>query len=225
MKRTKIRLEQNNNRRRGKSPRQQEAVKVYDARAEIPLNARVAVDTIEAPLAVPQAPGLHPAMRRDGSITPRGEELRPTPIPREQIIRSLRDDPLANMKVRNHIDATQYAAGRALQECFIKAEIGNVKAIEYKEHVDSSGIGEPLTESHRKALQFINRAKMELGPQGWLLSTDILRDGLHIKDAAAKRGLFRPREVEYMGARFRECLDSLAVTFGLSNRRTIPVMR
>lgn len=225
MKRTKIRIQDNRPGSRSARVKREQPVKVYDSKAAIPMNAAVAVDTIDAPLHVVGKPELMPATRLDGTMPPRGEELRSAPPPQEQVIRSLRDDPLANMKVRNHIDATQYAAGRALQECFIKAEIGNVKAIEYKEHVDSSGIGEPLTESHRKALQFVNRAKMQLGPQGWLLAADILRDGLHIKDAAAKRGLFRPREVEYLGFRFRECLDTLAVTFGLSNRRQVAVAR
>ena len=224
-KRTKIRLEQNNNRGRGKASRRQEAVKVYDAKAAIPLNARVAVDTIEAPLAVPEAPELQPAMRRDGSITPRGEELRPAKVPHEQVIRSIRDDPLANMHVRNSIDDTQFKAGRALQECFTQAEIGNVKAIVYKERVDTSGVSEPLTEMHRKSLRAINYAKQELGRelgiQAWALVTDIIRDGLHLKIAAQKRGLTRQREVEYLGYRFRECLNELAVVFGLSNRAAV----
>lgn len=224
-KRTKIRIQDNRPGSRSARVKREQPVKVYDARAEIPINARVAVDTIEAPLAVPQAPGLHPAMRRDGSITPRGEELRPTPVPREQVIRSLRDDPLANMHVRNSIDDTQFKAGRALQECFTQAEIGNVKAIVYKEHVDTSGISEPLTEMHRKSLRAINYAKQELGRelgrQAWALVTDIIRDGLHLKIAAQKRGLTRQREVEYLGYRFRECLDELAVVFGLSNRAAV----
>lgn len=203
----------------------EQAPKVYDSRAEIPANAKVFVDVIDAPLAVPLSPSMQPAMRRDGSITPRGEELRPIAGPKEQVIRSLRNDPLAGMRARGSIDETQYNAGRALQEAFTKSLIGNIKAMDFtREAVDGGSRPEVLTDVQVLAMKYLRRAEADLGPEGWLLAVDVLRDSHPIKDAAAKRGYFKQGQIEYVGMRFRECLDTLAVTFGLANRRTLPVI-
>lgn len=220
----KIRFPKKDKAQQSRAKREQ-APKVYDSRAAIPANAKVFVDVIDAPLAIPDAPTMQPAMRRDGSITPRGDELRAPTVPREKVIKSLRGDPLLWMKARGQVSELQFAAGEALRRAWALAEIGSVKAIDFTvEKVDGGYQKDAISESQRKGLQFIAVAKEDLGPEGWALSVDILRDGMSVRDAAAKRGQFKQGQVEYLGSRFRECLDTLMVTFGMANRRQIPTI-
>src|SRR3974390_2897019 len=53
------------------------------------------------------------------------------------VVRSVRDDPLAGLRARRFIDEAQFVAGRHWQQCWEDSEIGQVRAIDTtKEPVD-----------------------------------------------------------------------------------------
>jgi hypothetical protein len=133
------------------------------------------------------------------------------------ILRSTRDDPLADHHARGHIDEAQYQAGRAFQGDFQRAERGP-KAIELKEWVDGGLPPEPLTEGQRKAAKQLAVVYRELGANGSALVHDVLVHGRTMIVIAAMRGLTGKDWEQYFGKRFRECLDCLAVVYGYAMR-------
>lgn len=131
------------------------------------------------------------------------------------IMRSTRDDPLADHHARHHIDEAQYQAGRKFQEDFERAERGP-RAVELKEAVDGGQMPEPLTESQRKAAKSLAVAYRALGADGSALAHDILVHGRTMSQIAASRGLFGERWQKYFGMRFHECLNCLAEIYGFA---------
>src|SRR5690348_15837128 len=67
------------------------------------------------------------------------------------VMRSTRDDPLADLHARGQIDEAQYRGGRAFQEDFEAAERGPRAIDPSKEAVDGGLMPEPITEAQRKA--------------------------------------------------------------------------
>lgn len=134
------------------------------------------------------------------------------------VMRSTRDDPLADHHARGYIDEAQYQAGRAFQGDFQRAERGP-RAIELKEWVDGGLPPEPLTEGQRKAAKQLAVVYRELGANGSALVHDVLVHGRTMVVIAAMRGLTGKDWEQYFGKRFRECLDCLAVVYGFAMRR------
>jgi len=134
------------------------------------------------------------------------------------VARSLRDDPLARLHDRHHIDDAQYAAGRAWQALYEAAEIGGARAIDpTREPVDGGGrIPEPITDRQRHAVRELGRLGRALGEQGDALVRDVLGRRLFIEQAAARREQFSRDAIEYLGKRFRECLETLARNMGFA---------
>lgn len=132
------------------------------------------------------------------------------------VIRSLRDDPLAAMHNAKQIDQAQFVAGRHWQRAYELSEIGGVRAIDpTKEAVDGGQIAQAtITDSQIKAFRDLQRAMRALGLEGEILIRDILAMHLTVTLAAEKRGLYSEMEKKYVGRRFRECLDTLAIEFG-----------
>ncbi len=157
--------------------------KVYDRMsADLPTNSQVV-----------------PAVVRDGA----GDYIK--------VLRSVRDDPLAGMLSRGQIDAAQYEGGRLWQQYREDSEIGGAQAIDTtKEAVDGGRFKEPDITKLSTALRELRRANEILGAYGASLVEDILGRRMSIAEVAAARSMPRQREIDYLGKRFRECLESLA---------------
>jgi hypothetical protein len=167
---------------------------VHDRRStDLPINAIVASVVIDDP------------------YSQIGEKIKAT--------RSLRDDPLASLYIRSQINTAQFEAGRKFQRLVEEAQIGGIKAIDpAKESVDGGRIPEPITDQQIKACRELNRAYRELGQEGAALMHDIAGDGMSVILAAGKRHMTSKLEIKYVGRRFRECLESLAVLWNLALR-------
>lgn len=133
------------------------------------------------------------------------------------VMRSTRNDPLANLHARKSIDEAQYQGGRAFQHDFETAERGPQAIDPSKEFVDGGRLPEPITEQQRKAVVRLNGAERRLGADGSALTHDVLIAGKSLAMVAASRGLKGERWEKYFGIRFRECLDCLALVYGFSN--------
>jgi len=131
-------------------------------------------------------------------------------------VRSIRNDPLAALHSRQQIDEAQYHAGRAYQHDFETAERGPKAIDPSKEAVDGGIIPEPITEAQRKAVMRLNRAERQLGQNGSSLAHDVLITGLSMQQVGERRQMTSEAELKYLGRRFRECLDCLALVYDLA---------
>lgn len=140
---------------------------------------------------------------------------------KRQILRSVRDDPLAGMYSRSQIDDAQFRAGRMWQGCYESASIGSIQAIDpTKEAVDGGRMRDMLTDRQSRAMAELRGADRALGLEGAALIRDVLGvERLAISAAAAKRGCTSQAEVKYIGRRFRESLETLAVHWGFAARK------
>ena len=135
-------------------------------------------------------------------------------------LRNLRDDPLGRLHDRHQIDEAQYLAGRAFQRDWERAEKGPQAIDPSKEAVDGGCMPDPIDEGQTKALVRINGVMRELGADGSSLVHDVLVHALTMERVTSKRGLSGVRWSDYFGKRFRECLDSMAVYYGLAMKKS-----
>lgn len=137
------------------------------------------------------------------------------------VIRNIRGDTLAALRSRNQIDEHQYMAGRHWETVWRHAEIGGVKAANpMKEPVDGGGvIVEPITDRQRKAVSDLRRADADLGIKGAVLIRSVLGRGISLDAIAKDVGTGTERDRVYFGRLFRDCLDTLAVTFCYADRK------
>jgi hypothetical protein len=145
--------------------------------------------------------------------------LRSTPFARGERITalaSLRDDPLGALWARHQIDDAKYVAGRHWQKIYEVAELATLRGADLsRERVDGGGNGvELLTHKRINAMGQLRRCRNVLGDFGDGLVRDVLGRGLCLIEVASNRGLSTKRGQEYLGQRLRECLESLAKTFG-----------
>lgn len=131
-------------------------------------------------------------------------------------IASFRGDPLLLMKSRYQLPQHLFAAGRHWQKLFEAAQIGSLKAINIElEPVDGRGQAvEALSEVRRHAIKRLMRCAELLGERDDRLVRDVLGKGMLLIEAATARGIVRSREIEFLGLRFRQALESLAREFG-----------
>jgi hypothetical protein len=135
------------------------------------------------------------------------------------VLRSTRNDPLADLNAKGQIDACDYLAGRHWQAAWENAGIGAVRALDpTREVVDGGALPDLLSDVQRRAAQDLKAARHALGEQGHALICDMLGSGLSVADVARKRGVSAETDRKYIGKRFRECLATLAVRFGYANR-------
>lgn len=134
------------------------------------------------------------------------------------VMRSTRNDPLASLHARNHIDDAQYHGGRAFQRDFETAERGPCAIDPGKEAVDGGRPPEPITDEQRKAVKRLGEADRELGQHGAAITRSVLIHGMSIEQLGVSRGMTKEPEIKYLGRRFRECLDCLAVVYGFAAR-------
>jgi len=138
------------------------------------------------------------------------------PGERISAIRSTRDDPLADHLARGHIDQAQYEAGRAFQRHFATAEKGP-RALGWTEAVDGGLQAEPLTDAQLMASKWLTRCYGALGRDGSILMHEMLVDAKTTRQIAAARGMIGEDWNRYFSRRLFECLDTLAIVFGLAN--------
>lgn len=134
------------------------------------------------------------------------------------VMRSIRNDPLANLHARNAIDEAQYIAGRTFQWDWETVERGPCAIDPSKEAVDGGRTPEPITEAMQKATKRLNAAQRDLGQLGASLTVDVLIHGMSIEQVGRARGTSKELELKYLGRRFRECLDCLALVYGFATR-------
>lgn len=139
------------------------------------------------------------------------------------VLRSIRDDPLGRLHARRQIDEAQYQGGRAFQNDWERAERGPRAVDPTREYVDGGQMREPITEGQRKAVLRLNRAERELGADGSALVHDILLHGLSTEQVGQRRGLRSQRWNDYFARRLQECLDRLALIYGLTTAHPVPV--
>lgn len=157
---------------------------------------------------------------------PRGAAVAPLTVddphalsPGEKIVvlRSLRDDPLAALHSSRQIDEAQYKAGRSWQRAYELAAVGGLRSLDLsRERVDGDS-GAPtaaVSETQGRALASLARASIALGLEGEAIVRDVLGERMTFALVAARRGLASEAERKYIGRRFRECLDTLAVLYG-----------
>lgn len=160
----------------------------------VPFNAQLAIDIVDNP------------NKHDGAA------------PRISVTRSIRNDPIAGLYARSQIDMAQYHAGRKWQAYYDAAGIGLVIAMDpLKEPVDGRGATRSdFSDAQLYAFHKLKEARAVLGLEGDAIIHDVLGDGMSIADVAMKRGLSSQLSVRYYGMRFRECLEALAVAWGLA---------
>jgi hypothetical protein len=132
------------------------------------------------------------------------------------VMRSTRDDPLADLHARHMIDEAQYHAGREFQRHFEAVESG-ARAIDFtKEAVDGGRNYEGITDARMRSSDMLTIAYEKLGLNGQVIVHEVLVHNLTRKQMAESRGLSGKRWEEYIGMRFRECLDTLALVYGFA---------
>ena len=138
------------------------------------------------------------------------------------VMRSLRDDPLAHLHDRKFIDDAQFMAGRSWQAHYERSGIGGVRAIDFtKEAVDGRRFMDALCDMQQAAVNRLARMDKELGQEGCALIRDVLGKGWGLSQCASARGLNHKtgsRDMDYLGRRLRECLDTLAVELGFAGK-------
>lgn len=135
------------------------------------------------------------------------------------VLRSTRDDPLADMHARKQIDEAQYQGGRAFQRDFERAERGPRAIDPGKEAVDGGVMPEPISEAQRRAGRQLAVVYRMLGQNGSALIHDVLVHQKTRRQVAEARGLSGERWEKFFGMRFQECLNCLAEVYGFAMRR------
>src|SRR3954447_13959478 len=170
---------------------------IYDRRSrDVPFNAEVAEVEVDNPLALDA-----------------GEKI--------VAIRSIRGDPLGRLHAHHQIDEAQYRGGRAFQNDWERAERGPQAMDPTREYVDGARTREPVTESQRQAVLRLNPIERELGTDGAALVHDVLVLGLTMDEIGQRRAVRTQRWTDYFARRFRECLDRLALVYGLATEAAV----
>ena len=171
-----------------------------------------------------------PVHDRRATDAPKGVIPAATDVPcpsgdgtRLRVIRNIRGDVLATMLDKGEISAHQFDAGRRWERHWQDAEIGGIKAMDTtKEPVDGRGQSyEPLTDKQRVAVRALRSAEARLGVRGSVLVNLVLGRGWSIRAIAEHMGSSTARERLFYGRMFRDCLDILAVEFGLADRKLL----
>ena len=180
-----------------KRPRQRKPPRniqiTHDRRAErLPDNAQVGVVMVDDPY----------ALELGGQV---------------EVIRSYRDDPMAEMRTRGHIQEWQLLAGRRWQQLVDQAQIGGIKALDPgKDAVDGGRLPDPLTDHQAFALRELKAVDERLGPERAALIRDILGRRMTLTQVAAERGYTSGYMASKLAGKLRESLDDMAELFGLA---------
>lgn len=134
------------------------------------------------------------------------------------VVRSIRDDILAEMQSRGEIDQAQFDAGRLYERYAEQAEIGNVQAIDpSREAVDGGRGYDGITERQINAVRALSEARRVLGAPGDTLVRDVLINRRRIGTMGLSQWQTKKTVV-----RFHCYLEVLASFWGCTNKR-IPI--
>jgi hypothetical protein len=162
-------------------------------------------------------------MQRRGEVAPVTVEDPYGLTPGEKVValRTLRDDPLAALHHNRMIDEAQYKAGRHWQLAYEAADIGTIRSIDLSRERVDGGSAPELTVNERtsRGLAELAKATTALGLEGEAIVRHVLGERMTFAVAAAKRGLATEAERKYIGRRFRECLETLALVYGYAMPR------
>lgn len=139
--------------------------------------------------------------------------------PTVTVDRALRDDPLGQMHDRHQVTEPQYQAGRRWQALY-EAAGAQVKSSGFlQEPVDGSGAAKQgVTDRQMRAHRSLAAYAVQLGPHGNQIVHWVLADKLSLLEVANRRhGTISRATMVYVGRRWRECLDTLAVCMGLAS--------
>lgn len=132
-----------------------------------------------------------------------------------QVLRSVRNDPLADMRSRGVIDQALYMAGRkweALHEC---TQIGPISAIDPgKEAVDGGRMPEPITDRQIDAFSELAKADVRLGQWGSVLIRHLLAHRMTVTQMGDLYNCKTARRMNFLSMRVRECLEDLGKLWG-----------
>jgi hypothetical protein len=132
------------------------------------------------------------------------------------VMRSTRNDPLANLHARKVIDEAQYQGGRAFQGDFETIQSRPQAVDASQPYVDRSFRHRGVSDAYSKAFDRLNAAHVALGIIGSPIAHAVLIDGLTMAKLAERRNLSGERWEKYFGMRFQECLDCLALVYGFA---------
>ena len=115
---------------------------------------------------------------------------------------------------RKAIPESDWKAALRITRAYESMGGAGAKAIDYEyEHVDGGQIARTITDKHLFASETLKEAHNALGPEGYDLTLKFAAMGLRPREVAQKEA----RQVYYR-ERFKECLDTLAVLWGLKTR-------
>jgi predicted DNA-binding protein YlxM (UPF0122 family) len=134
-------------------------------------------------------------------------------------VRTLRDDPLGQMRERNQIGEAQYRAGRQWQADYEAAGPRIKSSGHLQEPVDGGGrLPVGITDRQIQARGRLETYRRLLGEYGTAILTMVLADKLSLREVANRRHVeVSKATLTYVGHRFREALSSLAVAMGLAS--------
>lgn len=131
------------------------------------------------------------------------------------VVRSIRDDILAEMLARKEIDQAQYDAGRKYEQYAEQAEIGNVQAIDpSKEAVDGGRGYEGITDAQIDAVRQLSEAARVLGQ-----SADSLVHAVLVRRMRFNRIADTRVRINALRVRFFAHLERLAEHWGSTRRQ------
>lgn len=147
---------------------------------------------------------------------------------RAEHYRSYRQDPLALMESRGHVDEAQFRAGREWQLHWERLEIGGAKAIDYgRDVVDGGKLHEPFGDMQVRAAAALGRmnaaVRREMGMLGERVVRLVLAEGMAVKDVITLFG-FDPSDTQtrlFYGRVFRDALEILAVECGYAAKKRL----
>lgn len=135
------------------------------------------------------------------------------------VMRSTRNDPIADMHARGQIDDCEYATARHWERAYEDSEIGGVPAVDpSKEAVDGGRVREVLTDRQIRAVKELELAREKLGHTGNWLVIQVLGTKKTLEMVAFEWKQARPGDAayRYVRNRFHESLETLSVLFGYS---------
>ncbi len=138
---------------------------------------------------------------------------------RDNVIVSLRDDPLRRYQVRGFIDQAQFEAGREWQNAYEAVELGHGQGVDYAQpKVDGGGFSEPLTERRRRAAKDLERMGRVLGQFGEAIFRKVLGERKFMEQVVREFG-YEPtqRQIDGFSFTFRMGLEHLAKDRGLAS--------
>lgn len=131
------------------------------------------------------------------------------------VVRSIRDDILAEMLSRGEIDQAQFDAGRKYERYAEEAEIGSVQAIDPRKEAVDGGLGyDGITDRQIDAVRQLSEAARVLGAKGELVVRTVLIDRKRFSHLGMPE-----RATASVRVRFFTYLEILAEFWGCATKR------